>query len=90
LTCRQREAYRTNFPKLANIPEVPGGLPFVGHLPQLGGRFKVNDADIYSRWNKLMKSEFVQVRLGDQRILVLSTWAAMKTLWIDNNGSLLD
>ncbi|KAE9376612.1 cytochrome P450 [Stipitochalara longipes BDJ] len=42
-----REAYRTNFPKLASIPEVPGGLPFVGHLPQLGGRLKVNDADIY-------------------------------------------
>ena len=65
-------------------------LPFVGHLPQLGGHLKVNDADIYSRWNALMKSEFVQVRLGDQRILVLSTWAAMKTLGVDKNNSLLD
>ena len=62
----------------------------MGHLPQLGGRLKVNDADIYSRWNALMKSEFVQVRLGDQRIIVLSTWEAMKALWVDKNSSLLD
>ncbi|RDW74814.1 hypothetical protein BP6252_05956 [Coleophoma cylindrospora] len=85
-----REAYRTNFPKLANIPEVPGSLPFVGHLPSLGGRLKLNDASIFKIWTTQAKSDIVQVKLGDQRTIVLSTWAAMKSLWIDQNNAMLD
>ncbi|RDW85991.1 hypothetical protein BP5796_04316 [Coleophoma crateriformis] len=85
-----REAYRTNFPKLANIPEVPGSLPFVGHLPSLGGRLKLNDASVFNIWTTQAKSDIVQVKLGDQRTLVLSSWAAMKSLWVDQNNAMLD
>ncbi|RDW58494.1 hypothetical protein BP5796_12424 [Coleophoma crateriformis] len=84
-----REAYRTNFPKVANIPEVPGSYPFVGHLPYLGGRQKQNDATIYSKWSRGLGKIF-QMKLGDQRVVVVNTWETMKDFWITNNQSMMD
>jgi phenylacetate 2-hydroxylase len=87
---KQKEAYRTNFPTLPNIPEVPGYEPFIGHLRSLGGRLNVNDGRVYSSWTSQLKSGIVQIRIGDQRSLVISTWAMMKEFMVDNNNSMTD
>ncbi|KAH0848271.1 hypothetical protein FOPE_02387 [Fonsecaea pedrosoi] len=83
-------AYRTNYPRIANIPEAPGSLPFVGHLPFLGGRLGVNDADIFSRWSRQLASGIYQIKLGYQRTVIVSSWAVMEELFVSKNTSMLD
>ncbi|KIW83754.1 hypothetical protein Z517_03000 [Fonsecaea pedrosoi CBS 271.37] len=83
-------AYRTNYPRIANIPEAPGSLPFVGHLPFLGGRLGVNDADIFSRWSRQLASGIYQIKLGYQRTVIVSSWAVMEELFVSKNSSMLD
>jgi phenylacetate 2-hydroxylase len=80
LNTYQREAYRTNFPKVPNIPEVPDAYPFIGHLPSMGGRQKMNDATVWSRWAEQLGSGIIQFRVGHQRRLVVSTWDIMTDL----------
>jgi phenylacetate 2-hydroxylase len=86
----QIESNRTNFYKVAKIPEAPGGVLFIAHLHALGGRRKLNDATVFSQWGAQLNSGIPQIRFGNQRNIVIGSWAAMKELWIDRNTSLLD
>ncbi|RDW85998.1 hypothetical protein BP5796_04323 [Coleophoma crateriformis] len=85
-----REAYRTDFPKVPNIPEEPNWYPFVGHLGALGGRKKENDATVFSRWGKQLSSGIFQIRIGDQRAIIVGSWSAVKDIFITQNNSILD
>lgn len=87
---RQREGSRTDYPKVDKIPEAPDSRPFIGHLSSLGGRLKLNDATVFSRWGKKLSSGIFQIKFGSQRYIIVGSWAAMKELWIDRNTSLLD
>ncbi|CAK7215383.1 hypothetical protein SEUCBS140593_002510 [Sporothrix eucalyptigena] len=84
------EAYRANFPKIQGIPEVPGALPFVGHLHKLGGRSGENDATVFSQWSKQLQSSVFQCVLGNQRTVVVEDWATMKHLWVSQSNALID
>ncbi|KAI0483341.1 cytochrome P450 [Xylariaceae sp. FL0804] len=84
-----RESYRSNFSKIKGIPEVPGALPFVGHLHLLGGRSGKNDATVFSEWSRRLGSPIVQCRLGDQRTVVVSDWAAIRDLWVGQSSGLV-
>ncbi|OQU96578.1 hypothetical protein CLAIMM_02642 [Cladophialophora immunda] len=83
-------AYQTNYPSIANLPEAPGSFPFVGHLPCLGGRLGVNDADVFSRWSRQLASGIYQIKLGYQRTVIVSSWAVMEELFVSKNSSMLD
>ncbi|RDW58438.1 hypothetical protein BP5796_12368 [Coleophoma crateriformis] len=85
-----REAYKTNFPKVQGIPEAPGARPFIGHLGDLGGRRKQNDATIFSKWGAELAAGVFQVKFGNQRHIIIGTWAAMEEFWIARNTSILD
>ena len=87
----QYSAFATNFPKIARLPEVPGSLPFIGKLHLLGGRLKKNDCTVYSEWSaQLNNADIFQVRLGNQRVIVVNSWSAMKDLWISHSNDLCD
>jgi hypothetical protein len=90
LNPEQIEAYKTNFPKVAGILEAPGARPFIGHLSFLGGRKKKNDATIFSEWGTHLCSGIFQIKFGNQRHIIVGTWAVMKDLWVARNTSLLD
>lgn len=90
LNSPKREAYRTDFAKVPDIPEVPDPHPFIGHLPSLGGRKNLNDATVYLDWAAQLRSGIFQFKMGDRRRLVVSTWDIMTDIWIKNNTSLLD
>ncbi|KAK9774901.1 putative Cytochrome P450 [Seiridium cardinale] len=85
----QRESYRSNFSKVKGIPEVPGALPFVGHIHLLGGRSGRNDATVFTEWCKKLNSPIVQCRLGDQRTIIVSDWAMIKDLWVGQSQSMI-
>ncbi|KAI1344644.1 cytochrome P450 [Xylariaceae sp. FL0016] len=84
------EAFKSDFARVAGIPEVPFALPFVGHLHQLGGRSGKNDATVFTDWGKGLRSSVFQCVLGNQRTIVVSDWATMKDLWVGQSHSLLD
>ncbi len=87
----QTEAYRANFPKIQGIPEVPGALPFVGHLHKLGGRTGDNDATVFSKWSsQLGGAKVFQCVLGNQRTVVVQDWDTMKQLWVGQAAALID
>ena len=87
---QKREAYATNFPKVQSIPEIPGVLPFIGHLLPLGGRQKQNDGTIYSRWADQVSSQIFQCRIGNQRSIVVCSWKIVKDLWVTQSNALID
>ncbi|KAH9902338.1 cytochrome P450 [Xylariomycetidae sp. FL2044] len=84
-----REAYRSNFPRVEGVPEVPGGLPFVGHLHLLGGRSGRNDSTVFTDWSKKLNSPIAQCRLGDQRTVIFSDYAMIKDLWVGQSSALI-
>ncbi|KAH8649909.1 cytochrome P450 [Xylariales sp. PMI_506] len=86
------ESRRTNIPAIKGIPTVPGNVPFLGRLGDLGGRLQQNDATIYSRWSaKLLGgADVFQVKLGDQRTVVVSSFAAIRDLWVKQSNALID
>lgn len=90
LYVHQVEAYRTDIPIIAGIPEVPSALPFLGHLHQLGGRFGKNDSTIFSEWSQKVASPVYQCKLGNQRTVVVCDWATMHDLWVGQSHSLID
>lgn len=90
MTLFQDQASKTNIPKVAHIPEAPGAVPFIGNLGPLGGRAQENDCTIYSRWSKELKTDLFQMRLGNQRTLVASTFQTIKDLWIGHSNDLID
>ncbi|KIW15466.1 hypothetical protein PV08_05512 [Exophiala spinifera] len=83
-------AYRTNFSRISNLSEAPGSFPFVGHLLSLGGRLGVNDANVFSRWSGELASGIYQIKLGYQRTVIVSSWAATEELFVFKNRSILD
>ncbi|TVY44838.1 Phenylacetate 2-hydroxylase [Lachnellula subtilissima] len=85
-----KQATWTDVSKVASIPEAPDGLPFIGHLLSLGGREKENDSTIYSRWASRVSSDLFQMRLGSQRAIVVSSFAAIKDIWIGHSSKLID
>lgn len=90
LTWSQIEAYRTNFPPINGIPEVPNALPFIGHLLPLGGRTGRNDCSVFSAWASQLNANVFQCVLGNQRTIVVSDWATMKSAWVAQSHSLSD
>jgi phenylacetate 2-hydroxylase len=91
LTIRaQKEAFKTNLPTIYGVPEVPGFLPFVGHLDSLGGRNNENDATIYSKWAAKVASDIFQCRIGNQRTVVVNSFSAVRELWVTHSNKLVD
>jgi phenylacetate 2-hydroxylase len=86
----QNEAYKTDFPKIEGIPEVPGALPFIGHLNYLGGRTGKNDATIFTQWGDNLSADIVQCRVGNQRTVIVRNFSIIRDLWIQNSNAMID
>ncbi|KAH8895566.1 cytochrome P450, partial [Thozetella sp. PMI_491] len=82
--------FRTNFPKIAGIPEVASPLPFVGHLHLIGGPASQNDATVYTSWGKQLDSDLIQARFGNQRTVIVTKFHSIKKLWVDRAKDLID
>ncbi|KAH8645915.1 cytochrome P450 [Tricladium varicosporioides] len=84
-----QQARQTQVPRIAFLPEAPGGLPFIGHLAPLGGRENENDCTVFKRWSKAVSSPVFQIRLGNQRTVIANTFQSIKDLWVGHSNDLI-
>lgn len=57
-----RLAFVTDIPKLENITEIPGAIPFYGHLKTLGG----DHASVFEEYATKHNVPVVQAKLGNR------------------------
>jgi phenylacetate 2-hydroxylase len=79
----------TNVPKIKGIPEIPGALPFVGHLHLLGGTSGRNDVTVWSSWVKKYGWNMFQLRMGNERVVVVNDFMTVKELWAGSSSTTL-
>jgi len=56
----------------------------------LGGRENQNDGTIYSRMADQVSSNIFQIKIGNQRSIVVNSWAIVKDLWVNKSNALID
>ena len=73
----------------ARVPGIPGprGLPVVGNLHQL--KFTWDPAEKLRKWGKEYGSVY-QVMIGNEPVVVFSSMAAAKDVFIGQGGALVD
>lgn len=50
----------------------------------------MNDATVYTKWGKQLNTDMFQVSFGDQRTIIVNSWATMKDLWVTRSNDLID
>ncbi|KAL4875352.1 cytochrome P450 [Aspergillus karnatakaensis] len=79
-------AFCTDIPRLKEIPELPGAVPFYGHLKALGNDHASAFQDAYTKNNH----EVVQAKLGTRRVLVLNSFDAAQEFMVKNASATID
>ena len=77
---------KTDVLPIGGIFEVPGALPMVGHLPQLGDDHATR---FESFWKRYSHSTF-QVRLGNTRAVVVNSFGDNKAMLVGNQSAVID
>ncbi|KAL6708409.1 hypothetical protein ACN47E_002672 [Coniothyrium glycines] len=77
---------RTDVPYIKGIPEIPGALPVVGHLIQLGD----DHATVCEKWWRQYGTSVFQIRLGNTRAVIVSSFEDCKKILVSNSQGLID
>ncbi|KAH8711870.1 cytochrome P450 [Phaeosphaeriaceae sp. PMI808] len=77
---------RTDIPYIRGIPEIPGAFPITGHLTQLGD----DHATVCEKWWRKYGHSVFQIRLGNTRAVVVSSFEDCKKILISNSQGLID
>ncbi|KAF1995861.1 cytochrome P450 [Amniculicola lignicola CBS 123094] len=77
---------RTDIPYIKNLPEIPGALPITGHLIQLGE----DHATVCEKWWRKYGHSVFQIRLGNTRAVVVSSFDDCKKMLVSNSQALID
>ncbi|KAH7388644.1 cytochrome P450 [Pyrenochaeta sp. MPI-SDFR-AT-0127] len=77
---------RTDIPYIRGIPEIPGALPITGHLTQLGD----DHATVCEKWWRKYGNSVFQIRLGNTRAVIVSSFEDCKKILISNSQGLID
>ncbi|KAI0589520.1 cytochrome P450 [Pyrenophora tritici-repentis] len=77
---------RTDIAYIKGIPEIPGALPITGHLTQLGA----DHATVCEKWWRHYGNSIFQIRLGNTRAVVVSSFEDCKKILVSNAQGLID
>jgi phenylacetate 2-hydroxylase len=77
---------RTDIPYIRGIPEIPGALPITGHLTQLGD----DHATVCEKWWREYGHSVFQIRLGNTRAVIVSSFEDCKKILVSNSQGLID
>ncbi|CAO2650708.1 Nn.00g020000.m01.CDS01 [Neocucurbitaria sp. VM-36] len=77
---------RTDVPYIRGIPEIPGALPITGHLTQLGD----DHATVCEQWWRKYGNPVFQIRLGNTRAVIVSSFDDCKKILVSNSQGLID
>lgn len=83
---RKQWSTRTDIPKIKGIPEIPGALPIFGHLLQLGE----DHATVCESWWRKYRQSVFQIRLGNTRAVVVSSFDDAKQMLVGNQTAVID
>ncbi len=78
--------YKTDIPKIAGIPEIPGALPLFGHLLALGE----DHATVCEKWWKQYNYSVFQIKLGNTRAVVINSFDDVKEMVIGHQKEVID
>jgi phenylacetate 2-hydroxylase len=76
----------TGIPYIHGIPEIPGALPVVGHLTQLGD----DHATVCEKWWRELGHSVFQIRLGNTRAVIINSFEDCKKILVSNPQGLID
>ncbi|KIW68404.1 hypothetical protein PV04_04355 [Phialophora macrospora] len=76
----------TDIPKIKGLPEIPGALPILGHLQQLGP----DHATVCEGWWRKYGQSVFQIRLGNTRAVVVNSFEDAKRMLIGNQTAVID
>jgi len=76
----------TDISKIKGLPEIPGSLPILGHLRQLGP----DHATICEGWWRQYGQSVFQIRLGNTRAVVVNSFEDAKRMLIGNQTAVID
>jgi phenylacetate 2-hydroxylase len=77
---------QTDIPYIRGIPEIPGALPITGHLIQLGD----DHATVCEKWWRKYGHSVFQIRLGNTRAVIVSSFEDCKKILVSNSQGLID
>ncbi|KAF2832777.1 cytochrome P450 [Ophiobolus disseminans] len=77
---------RTDIRHIRGIPEIPGALPITGHLTQLGD----DHATVCEKWWRQYGHSVFQIRLGNTRAVIVSSFDDCKKILVSNSQGLID
>lgn len=84
---RQYSTKTVNVQKISGIPEIPGSVPFAGHLHLLGGSTGKADATVWTEWSQKYGWDLFQMRFGQERVVVANTYTSIKEIWVSNSAA---
>ncbi|KAI9694568.1 MAG: hypothetical protein M1822_000184 [Bathelium mastoideum] len=76
----------TDVPYILGLPEIPGGLPIVGHLKSLGD----DHATVCERWWRKYDFPTFQIRLGRTRAIVVNSFDDASRMLIKHQSATVD
>ncbi|KAK7529608.1 putative cytochrome P450 [Phyllosticta citribraziliensis] len=79
-------AIYTDIPHIKGIPEIPGALPVVGHLFDLGE----DHATICEKWWRRYRWPVFQIRLGNKRAVVFNSFEDCRNILIKHQNAVID
>ncbi|KAK7547787.1 phenylacetate 2-hydroxylase [Phyllosticta paracitricarpa] len=81
-----RVATYTDIPYITGIPEIPGALPVVGHLFDLGE----DHATVCEKWWRQYDWSVFQIRLGNKRAVVFNSFEDCRNILVKHQNAVID
>ncbi|KAK7514116.1 phenylacetate 2-hydroxylase [Phyllosticta citriasiana] len=81
-----RVATYTDIPYITRIPEIPGALPVVGHLFDLGE----DHATVCEKWWRQYDWSVFQIRLGNKRAVVFNSFEDCRNILVKHQNAVID
>ncbi|GKT97535.1 cytochrome P450 [Colletotrichum tofieldiae] len=79
-------AFKTDISYIKGLPEIPGALPVVGHLLQLGQ----DHATVCEKWWRQYNQSVYQIKLGNTRAVVVNSFEDCKKMLLGNQNAVID
>ncbi|KAI0020434.1 cytochrome P450 [Xylariomycetidae sp. FL0641] len=76
----------TDIPYIKGIPEIPGAVPFFGHLLKLGD----DHATVCEKWWKQGHGSVFQIKLGNRRAVVFNSFEDCRKALVGHQSALID
>ncbi|KAK8232475.1 putative cytochrome P450 [Phyllosticta capitalensis] len=81
-----KTATYTDIPHIKGIPEIPGALPVVGHLFDLGD----DHATVCEKWWRQYDWSVFQIRLGNKRAVVFNSFEDCRNILVKHQNAVID